>query len=297
LVRLLCLACSAGTLCVGPLHAQSPPASGSPPAGQVEVWGGFHTEFGGGSGEIESRYAPQVAFAPGAESSAGQTLALDAGTGLGVEVGANLFPARSLGLQVFVSGTGADIAGVNSPYTVQLRYVSRPPPDYQAVPVDLSQSVAWPDTTGTLRQLTVGVGPVARWRRPPLTVVAGGGLAWTRVSGEAESLGFTTYRLGGHSVLFADEFRLRLAFEPAWTVGGYLGGTLGVDLGRHLAITAGLRMLIAGDAEAVARIDTVSSSTGAATAPSPREVEAIMALDPVTLSPRRVALTIGFSLR
>jgi hypothetical protein len=240
---------------------------------------------------------PLVASAPGAEGSAGQTLALDPGAGGGIEVGVNLFPARSLGIQGFVARSSADFAGVNSPYTVQLRYISRPPPDYQPVPVAVSQSVAWPDTTGALRQMTVGVGPVARWRRAPLTVEAAGGLAWIRLSGEAESLGFTTFSLGGHSVLFADEFRLRVVLEPAWTFGGYLGGALGVDLGRHLALTAGLRMLIAGDAEAVARIDTVSASTGAVTTPSPREVEAILALDPVTLSPRRFALTVGLSLR
>lgn len=263
----------------------------------VEVWGVFHAEVGGGSGEVESRYAPQVTSAPGAEGRAGQVLALDPGAGRGVEVGVNFFPARSVGVQGFVSTTSADIAGFNSPYTVQVRYLSRPPPDYQPVPVAVSQSVAWPDTTGALRQLTVGVGPVARWLRPPLTIVAGGGLSWTRLSGEAESLGFTTFGLGGHSVLFTEDFRVRVALEPAWTFGGYLGCALGVDLGRHLALTTGLRLLVTGDAEVSPGIDGITDAGGRAAALAPREVAAVMALDPVTLSPRRLALTVGVSLR
>lgn len=79
--RLLACACSAGTLGIAPVRAQSPPARGSAPVFPVEVWGVFHAEVGGGSGEVESRYVPQVTSAPGAEGSAGQVLALDPGAG------------------------------------------------------------------------------------------------------------------------------------------------------------------------------------------------------------------------
>ena len=60
--------------------------------------------------------------------------------------------------------------------------------------------------------------------------MASGGLAWVRVSGEAEPLGFTTFWLGGHSVLFSEDVRLRASLGPATSVGGYLGAALGVDL-------------------------------------------------------------------
>ena len=296
-LHLVVFAISAGAFSAGPSPAQPLPPSSPPPESTVEVWGALHVTFGHGSGQLESSYVPEVVSAPDAEGSARQVLALDPATERGVEIGVNLFPARSLGIQGFVSYAGADLGGVNSPYELQLRYVSRPPPDYQPMPVELSESVAWPDTTGRLRQLTLGVGPAVRWRRPPVTIVASGGLAWIRLSGEAEPLAFTTFRLGGHSTLFSDDFRVRAALGPTSILGGYLGGVLAVDVSRHVAVATGLRVLVAGDADVSARVDAIVDTSGGVTGLEPRDVDLIMAPGPARLSPQRVAVTAGVTIR
>jgi hypothetical protein len=130
-----------------------------------------------------------------------------------------------------------------------------------------------------------------------VTIVASGGLAWIRLSAEAEPLAFTAFRLGGHSTLFSDDFRVRAALGPTSILGGYLGGVLAVDVSRHIAVAAGLRVLVAGDGDVSARIDAIANATAGVTAPGPRDVDLIMAPGPARLSPQRVGVTVGVMIR
>lgn len=294
-LHLIVLAFPAGALGAGVAAAQPQPSPH--PVSPLEVWGVFHATFGADAGQLSSSYVPQVGSALDAEGRASQVLSLDPATGRGVEFGVNLFPARSVGMQAFVSYAGADVGGINSPYEIDVRYTSRPPPDNMPTPVQVRRSLAWPDTTGRLRQWTLGVGPAVRWRRSPATFVASGGLAWARVSGEAEPLGFTTFWLGGHSVLFSEDVRLRASLGPATSVGGYLGAALGVDLARHLALTASVRLLLVGEVDVAARIDAIVDATGGLTSPEPGDIDRIVAPGPARLTPQRLSVAIGITIR
>lgn len=291
------LAFLAGVFGAGAVSAQPPPSSGPGPVSPVEVWGAFHVTFANDAGQLPSSYVPQVGSAPDAEGRAGQVLALDPATGRGGEFGVNLFAARSVGIQAFVAYAATDLGGANSPYEIDLQYTSRPPPDYRPTLVNVRRNLPWPATTGRLRQWSLGVGPAVRWRRAPVTLVASGGLAWARVSGEAEPLGFTEFWLGGHSVLFSEEMRVRASLGPATGVGGYLGAALGTDLAPHLALTASVRVLLMGEVDLPARIDARVDATGGLTSLEPGDIDRIVAPGPARLTPQRLSVAVGVTIR
>lgn len=296
-LHLVVLAFLAVALCGGVAAAQPQPSPNPDPVSPVEVWGALHATFGSDAGQLPSSYVPQVGSAPDAEGRARQVLALDPAKGRGGEFGVNLFPSRAVGIQAFVSYASADVGGVNAPYEIDLRYTSRPPPDNRPIPVEVHRSLAWPDTTGRLRQWTLGVGPAVRWRRSPASVVVSGGIAWARTSGEAEPLGFTTFWLGGHSVLFSEDVRLRVSLDPTMSVGGYLGTALGLDLARHLALTASVRLLLVGELDVPARIDAILDGTGGLTSPEPGDIDRIVAAGPARLTPQRLSVAVGLTVR
>jgi hypothetical protein len=106
-----------------------------------------------------------------------------------------------------------------------------------------SVATPWPDTTGSLVQWTTCFNAIARTPVRRVSASMSGGLTWIRLSGEARSLGYTEFRLGGHSVLFSEEAHLAFALEPVDTVGFNAGADVDVALSPHAAIVAGYRYL------------------------------------------------------
>lgn len=294
-LHLVAVAFLAGTLCAGSAPAQ--PAASPPPPSPLEAWGAVSAPVWTRTGTLDTNYPPQVTSAPDATGRLGQSLTLDPANGLGFEFGVNLFPWSHAGLQVFASRVTSDLAGTNTPYEVDLQYTSRPPPNYQPVPVAIDWTVRWPDTTGRLRQWALGGGPAFRWRSPAVSLVVSGGVAWVRLSGEAEPLGYTRLWLGGHSVLFSEDFQVRAALGPSTIVAGYASGALDVALGRHAAATLGVRALLAGDADVAARVDSVLDTGTGITPPGVIEFDQAMAPGPARLSPRGVAILAGVKIR
>jgi hypothetical protein len=179
------------------------------------------------------------------ESRAHQVLNVDAGAGFGVDLGANIFFSRVFGVQGVFTATSADVSGTNGDYDTFLRYVSRPPPDYQPKEYRYEQSTPWASTTGTLGFRSLAVGGVVRWRtttgRIGGTIAGGVGIDW--FSGELDSLGYTQFILGGHSTLFSVTDRVRV--QPSTgerRVGPYLGGDVHVAINEWVAIMAGVHV-------------------------------------------------------
>lgn len=294
LAWLLC-ACSVPTV---PAAEQSPSAAPQPSsAWPVELWGSVDAATLAGKGRLDSRYPLTLANAPESEGQAAQALTLDPTRGFGFEVGANVMPARHVGAQVFAANARGDLAGANTPYRLDLRYVSRQPPDYQSRPYELHQSIEWPDTTGRLVQWSFGAGPVVRARAGRVSVTASGGIAWLRLSGHAAPLGFNVVRLGGHSTLFSDEFRVRASLGPTTTTGGYLGGALDVPLGRRVGLLVGIRGFLVGDVELPAHVEALVDQDAAVGPPSLADIDDQMSLGPARLTPYRLLLTVGLRVR
>ena len=280
-----------------PGQVSSQTVAGPPTPSRVEAWGAFALVPSTGTGTLESNYAPEVTSAPDARGHLGQTLTLRPATGRGAEFGSNLYLSRHVGIQVFASRTSVDLAGSNTPYEVTLEYTSRPPPTNQPVPVQIAWIVDWPDTAGRLRQWSVGAGPAVRWQGRRTVLVLSGGLAWTRLSGDAGPLGYTTFALGGHSTLFAQDVRVRAALAPSTTLAGFAAAALDVGIGRHAAITVGLRTLVAPEMHAGSTISAVIDGTGGVTPTAVADIDRHMAPPPARLPLSGVGILLGVKVR
>ena len=212
--------------------------------GRIAVWGAVSGVTDAPSGTLVSSYEPPLLNGTLLQSRAGQSLTLNGNTGQGLQGGINLMASRHFGIQLLVDRATVDLSGTNGAYSVSLQYASIQPPDTVARVFTTTFVKPWPDTTGSLTQWTTCFNAFAR------TAVAGrvsasvsGGLSWNRLSGNAESLGYTEYRLGGHSVLFPEEMHLAFELEPTNRPGFNVGGDIDIGVARHAAIVAGYRYL------------------------------------------------------
>lgn len=229
----------------------------APRVARVEVWGAVTGVMTGPAGSLTSTYSPPLLFDGDFTSRGGQTLIVETGAAVGLTGGVNVLPTGRVGIQILADRASFDVSGTNTAYTVALQYVSRPPPDNVPQIVNVDQSVAWPETSGSLTQIALAFNAVVRiGRADRLSATISGGPAFYRLTGTVQPLGFTTFRLGGHSVLFQDGARLALALEPAHAVGFDIGGELSLPAGRHTAFIAGYRYFGGPDADA-----TVSPTT------------------------------------
>lgn len=287
-------------LCIGTASTvggqPSTPLGPRPP---VEIWGGFAASLPTTGGTIASSYAPALVAGTLLESSATQTLAVDTGFAPGFEAGTNLFFSRHAGIQFFVARTRADLRGVNGPYTVRLRYVSRPPPDNVPREIVYTNAAPWPDTTGTLRQLALGAGAVLRFgsRHGGVAGTLAGGASFSRYGGELDRLGFTEFRLGGHSVLFGFEYPVVLGPTRDWSTAPYVGGQLDVAAGGRAALTAGLRVEPRGARDVAIEVVRGANEADAAVAPPLGDIERQLALPPLRLVGVRWQMTLGIKIR
>jgi hypothetical protein len=185
-------------------------------------------------------------------------LALDTTRGLGIEAGVNLFATPHLGVQLLADRASTELAGANGPYALELTYLSRQPPDLAPQTFTIRPSTPWPDTSGSLTQLTIAVNSVARvGGADRLNATMSGGLSYYRLSGTAQPLGYTTFRLGGHSVLFSDEYHLAFSIEPTAVVGFNVGGEINVPLGGRAAMAFGYRYLGGPTTDVPVRLSTI----------------------------------------
>jgi hypothetical protein len=243
--RLISLAVTLALLIAARTSAQSAPRANTeaPRSTRVEVWGAVTRMVAAPAGDVVSAYSPPLFFATDFTSSGGQTLTLDGSGGLGFQGGVNIFGSAHVGAQILVDRASADLSGANPPYTAALTYVSRPPNSPPQV-VGTRQFVVWPDTTGSLVQTTIGLnGAVRAGSARTVNVTVSGGLAVYRVSGATQPLGFTAFRLGGHSVLFSDEYRVGVSLGPETTVGFDIGAEVNLPVGRRSAVVIGYRYL------------------------------------------------------
>jgi hypothetical protein len=208
----------------------------------VEVWGAAGGVMTGPSVAVTTSYSPPLLFGGDFTSRGGQTLAADTQSTFGLSGGINIFPVIRFGLQVLVERTSYDLAATNTPYVIALQYISRPPPSGEPQQTTLNQSNAWPDTSGSMTEWAVAFNAAARLGRPDrVGLILSGGPTYYRLSGELQPIGFTTFQLGGHSVLFQDDYRLAASLEPSSALGFDAGIELNAALGPHAAFVTGYR--------------------------------------------------------
>ena len=74
-----------------------------------------------------------------------------------------------------------------------------------------------------------------------MSVDFSGGLTVFRTKVTVRSLGFTTLWMGGHSVLFLENYELEFAIEPTTRLGLNVGGELSIALGSQVSLFVDVR--------------------------------------------------------
>ena len=243
----------------GEAAAQTVGASDPP---RAEIWGAWAAAMPISNGTLDSAYEPPMRLGgTPLDSRARQILNLEAGAGHGIDLGANVFFNRALGVQGAFTATSANVSGMNGNYDTFLRYISRPPPDYQPTENTYGQSTPWGPTTGTLGYRSLAVGGVVRWRtatgRVGATLAGGVDIDW--FTGELDSLGYSQFILGGHSTLFPVTHRVRVRPSTGErSFGPYVGVEVHVATTTWVAIMAGVHVrLTSGRAMTIQAVDLV----------------------------------------
>jgi hypothetical protein len=211
-------------------------------ASPFDVWVGVSASPTGSSGVLTSSYSPPLLFDGEFTSAAAQTITFDTDIAVGLTGGANLWLSERAGIQLLAARDSHVLTGTSTPYTFSLLYSSRLPPNDEEQIVDVHQTVSWPDVTGSFRDLNVSVNAVVRaGRADRVSATASGGLTLHRLTGTLEPLAFTSFHLGGHSVLLEDDYRLMMALGPTISFGVNVGGDVNIALGSHAVLLVGYR--------------------------------------------------------
>jgi hypothetical protein len=166
-----------------------------------------------------------------------QALTLDRSTRPSFWGAIEWFPAPHAGLVVRGSFLRTPFEGTNTPYQVTLDYLARQPPDSVERQYHYERTTPWPDTTGHLDTWSFDLqASVAGGSTSGVRVHADGGLSLISLSGSFGPVGFTTFQLGGHAVLFPNEYELVLAPARTWSAAAVISGGISLPLGSQAGI-------------------------------------------------------------
>jgi hypothetical protein len=230
-----------------------------PAQGQsVEVSGGIAFILTQPTLTYETRYVPPANFAE-FTGQAGQTLTLERRRRPALWGSVGWFPAPRAGLEVRVRYRSLNVEGTSSPHRVAYTYTSRQPPDYVPRQYSFEHADPSPDPEGNLRELSFDLLGVGRFGDPrKVQMRVSGGLALLAVSGTVRPVSLTSFRLGGHAVLFSDRQELTLAIDRTWTVGAVGGVEIHHAFTPRAGFVAAGRVLVPGALDAPVRVTAVS---------------------------------------
>jgi len=175
-------------------------------------------------------YSPP--FEPGeALSSASHHLELSSAKARGSFISLGLFPLKIFGVEISYFHLSASIHGQSSDYEVLIEYISRPPPFYEPVKIALDFSHAWPSPHGQLDLKIININPCFRLvNKRTWGLAISFGLSSFFLKGELGPLAFTRFWLGGHSVLFSEEYKILARLLPNHDIGFNTGATFSQNL-------------------------------------------------------------------
>lgn len=268
-----------------------------PRAWTIELWGAAGVELTSLSGQLVSSYVPTLRYSDSGTGTAGQTLALDSGSSPAITLGIDFWPARNAGIRLSADWSETDVGGTSTPYDVRLEYEARQPPDYEPRRYVVERSTPWPDPDGELQRLTLALSGLARWTASPrVSAILSGGITSTRVSGDVDSLGFSTFWLGGHSVLFSETYRVGTSLEPTWVTGLDLGVAIEYALGERTALVVGYRWLGGSTARVPVRVREVLNPEEIITAMPIEEIESQLDPGEVEIESSRSRVHVGIKV-
>lgn len=267
-------------------------------AGAIEFWGALTVAPDGPEGSVTTSYSPPLLFDGDFTSTGSQTLAAHTNKAVGFTGGLDVFPTRHVGFQIAFDRSAFDVSGANTPYSLALQYVSIPPPGTVPEVFNVNRSTPWPDTSGSLTQIAVAFNAALRFGQPGrISAVVSGGPTYYRFSGDLQPIGYTTFRLGGHSVLFQDDVRLALAAGPTNVLGFDAGGEVDIAVHRRLAIVAGYRYFGGPEADVSVRAAVIVNEDELIFQQPLADIASRLALVPMRISPSSSRVFVGLRVR
>ncbi len=266
-------------------------------AQQVEVSFGSGLSIPVRDTTYESRYLPPFPFVDHS-GVAGQTISLEPGPGPMFWGALNWLRNSRAGLEVHVDYRRSSLSGANAPYDIAIRYVARQPPDFTPREFEFNNSLAWPDTDGHLDQLTVSAGLVVhagRLQGAGARVFIGGGI--TNLRGQFDSLGYSTFALGGHSVIFPEDHQATMSLESTTTFGIGLGAEAHAPLNDRVALVAGYRLFIPREMEVPLRVEQLTPIGATFRDVTVDEAQVALAPAPLRIRPITSEITAGLRVR
>lgn len=253
--------------------------------------GSFNTEF-------SNFYIPDLFSAlPG--TAASQVLSLQGAADAGIAFGFCYYLNESLGIRIAVGRLNSGINGEKSAYEVVLKYISRPPPSYEPREFTYDGSREWVPTEGKLKIMSATCGIELRHSFSSHFQGAGTlGAGLYRVWGEFGPLGYTNFWLGGHSVLYVEDYLVFLKVPAGLKPGLNFGAELMILVGNgvFLSLRGGYDLI--GKITTVPVVDRVLNYTYLNKA-LPEEFSKIMAklsLQELRISPSTYSLGIGLGV-
>jgi hypothetical protein len=243
-----------------------------------------------------SRYSPPFAFVLHT-SAATQTLPLDAGAALGLQLGVERALGAHVGLQLLGGYSDAELSGEPGQYELRVSYTSRPPPSYEPVEVTLRRSEARPEAMGRLKTLALALN-LSAWLElgPRARLAVSAGPAWLHTSGNAESLVFTSYTLGGHSVSFSEDHLVSFDFATSG-LGLDVGGFVEANLGRVVAVRVDVRYAWGPERDADVTLREIVNAGEIIRSVPLAEIEAGLAPPPLRLDPSFFSASLQLAFR
>jgi len=135
------------------------PAAAQTTTDRIEVWGAVTRALTGPTGQVVADYSPPLPSDGVLTSHGVQTLAIETRAAVGGTGGLNVFFTPHVAMQLLVDYASFSIGGSNALYAYSIHYTSRQPPDDLPVPLAFDQTIAWPDRSGLVRQIRIGLMP------------------------------------------------------------------------------------------------------------------------------------------
>jgi opacity protein-like surface antigen len=270
-------------------------AQGDTRRSRFEVWVGGSLADPSLDTTYVTRYSPTFGFGP-VDSTAGQSLTVKAGRAAGGEVGIGWSPDGRWGVRLSGARAAGGLSGANGPYSWSARFIETQPPDNLPRPVEVQQSLEWPDTAGRLRLTTLALGAFRRWEGRRVGGGLSAGVALLRASGELRSLGFTALHLGGHSTFFTQEFKVEAALDPSTVAAFHAGADVDLALARSWRLRLAYRYL-RGHASPTPRVSRVVNGDEILLDEPLSRIQSDLALQPLRLdlSSSRLLLSVVFN--
>lgn len=238
---------------------------------------------------IESSYTNQYPLQleyGGGSGAASQVLRLNGNKNSGFNATLNYFLKKNFGVQILVDYFKSAIDGKNSPYDISLQYTAQQLPDYIPRQFNYERSLEWPDTEGYIKQLILSFNGIFRFITTNCMIAGfSGGISYFSFQGEASSLGYSTFWLGGQSVLFSEHSRLKFSLEPTRKIGFNAGLEMNMCLYENILFTVDFRYFYSPPSLSKIRLLEIVNKDEIIREKPIKEMEENMDLNPLKMGP------------